>query len=64
MVPAVDAQRACTHDGGQECVRLDMTKFLIAEDDQEPDEDLTLEERVTRLEKRVTMLETYDGPVG
>ena len=41
-----------------------MTKFLIAEDDQEPDEDLTLEERVTRLEKRVAMLEAYDGAVG
>ncbi len=41
-----------------------MTKFLIAEDDQEPDEDLTLEEHVTRLEKRVTMLEAYDGAVG
>ncbi len=41
-----------------------MTKFLIAEDDQEPDEDLTLEERVTRLEKRVAILEAYDGAVG
>ena len=41
-----------------------MTKFLIAEDEQEPDEDLTLEERVTRLEKRVAMLEAYDGAVG
>ena len=41
-----------------------MTKFLIAEDDQETDEDLTLEERVTRLEKRVAMLEVYDGAVG
>ena len=41
-----------------------MTKFLTAEDDQEPDEDLTLEERVTRLEKRVAMLEAYDGAVG
>ena len=41
-----------------------MTKFLIAEDDQEPDEDLTLEERVTRLEKRVAVLEAYDGAVG
>ena len=41
-----------------------MTKFLIAEDDQEPDDDLTLEERVTRLEKRVAMLEAYDGAVG
>ena len=41
-----------------------MSKFLIAEDEQEPDEDLTLEERVTRLEKRVAMLEAYDGAVG
>ena len=41
-----------------------MTKFLTAEEDQEPDEDLTLEERVTRLEKRVAMLEAYDGAVG
>ena len=41
-----------------------MTKFLIAEDDQEMDEDLTLEKRVTRLEKRVAMLEAYDGAVG
>ena len=41
-----------------------MTKFLIAEDDQETDEDLTLEERVTRLEKRAAMLEAYDGAVG
>ena len=41
-----------------------MTKFLVAEDEQEPDEDLTLEERVTRLEKRVAMLEAYDGAVG
>jgi len=41
-----------------------MTKFLIAEDDQEPDEDLSLEERVTRLEKRVAMLEMKDGAVG
>ena len=40
-----------------------MSKFLTAEDDQEPDEDLTLEERVTRLEKRVAMLEAYDGAV-
>ena len=41
-----------------------MTKFLTAEEDQEPDEDLTLEERVTRLEHRVAMLETYNGAVG
>ena len=41
-----------------------MTKFLTAEEDQEPNEDLTLEERVTRLEKRVAMLEAYDGAVG
>ena len=41
-----------------------MTKFLTTEEDQEPDEDMTLEERVTRLEKRVAMLEAYDGAVG
>ena len=41
-----------------------MTKFLAAEEALEPDEDLTLEERVTRLEKRVAMLEAYDGAVG
>ena len=41
-----------------------MTKFLTAEEDQEPDEDLTLEERVTRLEHRVAMLEAYNGAVG
>ena len=41
-----------------------MTKYLAAEEDPEPDEDLTLEERVTRLEKRVAMLEAYDGAVG
>ena len=41
-----------------------MSKFLTAEDAQEPDEDLTLEERVTLLEKRVAMLEAYDGAVG
>ena len=29
-----------------------MTKFLTAEESLEPDEDLTLEERVTRLERR------------
>ena len=41
-----------------------MTKFLTAEEDQEPDEDLTLEERITRLEHRVAMLEAYNGAVG
>ena len=41
-----------------------MTKFLTAEIDQEPDEDLTLEERVTRLERRVALLEASDGAVG
>ncbi len=41
-----------------------MTKFLIAEDGQEPDEDLTLEERVSRLERRVALLEMKDGAVG
>jgi len=30
-----------------------MTKFLTAEEVLEPDEDLSLEERVTRLEQRV-----------
>ena len=41
-----------------------MTRFLTAEQDQEPDEDLTLEERVTRLERRVALLEASDGAVG
>jgi hypothetical protein len=41
-----------------------MTKFLTAEVDQEPDEDLTLEERVARLERRVALLEASDGAVG
>jgi hypothetical protein len=41
-----------------------MSQFLTAEEPLEPDEDLTLEERVTRLEKRVAMLEAYDGAVG
>ena len=41
-----------------------MTKFLTAEMDQEPDEDLTLEERVARLERRVALLEASDGAVG
>ena len=41
-----------------------MTKFLTAEEDPEPDEDLTLEERVTRLERRVALLEASDGAVG
>ena len=41
-----------------------MTRFLTAEQDQEPDEDLTLEERVTRLERRVAQLEAKDGAVG
>ena len=35
-----------------------------SEVDQEPDEDLTLEERVTRLERRVALLEANDGAVG
>ena len=39
-------------------------QFLTAEQDQEPDEDLTLEERVTRLERRVALLEASDGAVG
>ena len=41
-----------------------MTKFLTAEEEQDPDEDLTLEERVIRLEHRVAMLEAYNGAVG
>ncbi len=41
-----------------------MSQFLTAEEPLEPDEDLTLEERVTRLEKRVAMLEIKDGAVG
>ena len=41
-----------------------MSQFLTAEEPLEPDEDLTLEERVTRLEKRVAMLEMKDGAVG
>ena len=41
-----------------------MTRFLTAEEDQELDEDLTLEERVTRLERRVALLEASDGAVG
>ena len=41
-----------------------MTKFLTAEVDQEPDEDLSLEERVARLERRVALLEASDGAVG
>ena len=41
-----------------------MSQFLTAEEPLEPDEDLTIEERVTRLEKRVAMLEAYDGAVG
>lgn len=46
--------------------RSDLGKYENGKkkDDQEPDEDLTLEERVTRLEKRVAMLEAYDGAVG
>ena len=41
-----------------------MTQFLTAEEPLEPDEDLTLEERVTRLERRVALLEMKDGAVG
>ena len=41
-----------------------MSQFLTAEEPLEPDEDLPLEERVTRLEKRVAMLEMKDGAVG
>ncbi len=41
-----------------------MTKFLTAEEVLEPDEDLSLEERVNRLERRVAQLEAKDGAVG
>ena len=41
-----------------------MTKFLTAEQEQEPDENLTLEERVFLLERRVALLEASDGAVG
>ena len=41
-----------------------MTKFLTAEEVLELDEDLTLEERITRLERRVAQLEAKDGAVG
>ena len=41
-----------------------MAQFLIAEESLEPDEDLTLEERVERLERRVALLEKKDGAVG
>lgn len=41
-----------------------MSQFLTAEEALEPDEDLTLEERVNRLEKRVALLEKKDGAVG
>ena len=41
-----------------------MTRFLTAEEALEPDEDLPLEERVTRLERRVAQLEAKDGAVG
>ncbi len=41
-----------------------MTRFLTAEEEQEPDEDLTLEERILRLERRVALLEAKDGAGG
>ena len=41
-----------------------MAQFLVAEESLEPDEDLTLEERVERLERRVALLEKKDGAVG
>lgn len=41
-----------------------MTKFLTAEESPEPDEDLSLEERITRLERRVAQLEAKDEAVG
>ncbi len=47
--------------GGEQLV---MTKFLTAKEALEPDEDLSLEERVTRLERRVAQLEVKDGAVG
>ena len=41
-----------------------ITKFLIAEDDQKPDQDLILEKQIIRKEKRVIILYAYDGAVG
>ncbi len=41
-----------------------MTKFLTAEEVPEPNKGLTLEERVTRLERRVAQFEAKDGMVG
>jgi uncharacterized protein YgiM (DUF1202 family) len=41
-----------------------MSQFLTAEEALEADEDLTLEERVNRLEKRVALLEKKDCAVG
>ena len=42
-----------------------MTRFLTAEEaEEEPAENLTLEERVLRLERRVALLEANDGAVG
>ena len=41
-----------------------MTKIPTAEESPEPDEDLSLEERITRLERRVVQLEAKDGTVG
>lgn len=41
-----------------------MSQFLTAEESQEPDEDLSTEERITRLERRVALLEMKDGAVG
>ena len=42
-----------------------MTRFLTAEEEaQDPVENLTLEERITRLERRVALLEANDGAVG
>ena len=40
------------------------SKFLTAEEVLEPDENLSLEERITRLEHRVAQLEAKDGTVG
>ena len=42
-----------------------MTQFLTAEEEaQDPVENLSLEERITRLERRVALLEANDGAVG
>jgi len=40
------------------------SKFLTAEEVLEPDENLSLEERITRLEHRVAQHEAIGGAVG